>query len=128
MAMATGVNSDLLPVRKATKAQLARLKQEATYDEVVRALLELSPPDEIRARLRPAPPRSRPAAPRASDWREPDKQRLIASLARESWAAWRRSGKVSDRGPRAVAYFPSTPGSTVRRTRVTPVERRGLPP
>lgn len=120
--MATGINSDVLPVRKATKAELSSLKGGATYDEVVNVLLELVPEELVRARLRPRS--SRTPRPESS-WREPEKQRLTAHLAAESWAAWRRQARVADRGPRAVAYFPKIPE---KRSPLVSSERRGLPP
>lgn len=125
--MPTGGDSDLISLRRATKRRLAELKQGTTYDQVVRALLDVAPPEAVQARLRAAQPTKRATAMPSGSWRDPEKQRLIASLAHEAWAAWRRSGKVKDLGPRAVAFYPGKPAPT-RRLRVVPLGRRGFAP
>lgn len=126
--MPTGAGSDLLPVRKATKRELAQLKGSATYDATIRALLDTALPEAVRARLqrRPAQRKRAPRAP-PSAWRDPEKQRLIADLAAESWKSWRREGRVVDLGPRMVAWRTSAPSKREVNSIGSP-SRRGFAP
>ena len=48
--MPTGASSDLLPLRKETKRRISRLKGDATYDEVLRALLDAAPEADVLAK------------------------------------------------------------------------------
>lgn len=100
--MATGSGSDLLPVRKETKARLAQLKGDASYDALLRALLDTAPREAVLRRLDVGPHPAR-AEPRE---RPPEKQLMIAELAARRWAAWIRDGRVEPRGPRLYVWRP----------------------
>lgn len=124
--MATGATSDLVPVRKATKQRLAELKGDASYDAALRALLDATPIEVVRSRLRPA--RASPAAPSVpSAAREPEEQLLIPRLAEESWRAWRRAGIARDRGERMISFFPDARGGPDE-VRIAARRDRGFPP
>lgn len=118
--MATGAGSDLVPVRKATKRQLADLKGDATFDALLQAMLDLVSRDELQRRLQGHPPAREPRE------RPPEKQRMIADLARRRWRTWTEQGRVTQLGPRLYAWKPSEPSR--RSVKYDVVRRRGLAP
>lgn len=119
--MPTGATSDLLPLRKETKRRLSRLKgDDATYDEVLRALLDAAPEAEVLAKLRGSAPRKEPRE------RPPEKQLLIASLAERRWAEWLAEGRVRPLGPRLYTWREAP--RVDREVRYAVVGRRGLSP
>lgn len=120
--MPTGADSDLLPVRKETKARLAKLKGGASYDALLRALLDVAPPEALAKRLQAAAPPA-PAEPRE---RPPEKQRMIAALAARRWERWLREGRVEPRGPRLYAWRTRAP--VERKVTYGWPGRRGLAP
>lgn len=113
MVMATSANSDLVPVRKATKTRLESLKGARSYDEVIRDLLDSAPT---------AGPAEKATA---SATRDPDEQLLIARLAQQRWMLWRADGKIRDVGPRLVEYRIDEP---TREVRIDRPQRRGFAP
>ena len=107
MGMATAPGSDVVPVRKETKARLAALRQGRTFDEVIRDLLE--------GRIAAPPPRDRP--------RSAQEQLALAELARRRWQLLVKSGTLVERGPRLVTW--NIPKEEPRDLRVTWPARRG---
>lgn len=122
--MPTGATSDLLPVRKDTKERLARLKGSATYDALLRALLEMVPPERLEAWQDAQAGTTR----RAVEARErpPEKQLLIADLAERRWKQWLDEGRAVQLGPRLYAWRPRPP--TRRKVKYEFPRRRGLSP
>ena len=120
--MATGATSDLLPVRKETKRRLARLKGSASYDALLRALLDAVPEAALLDRLRGAP-RTSLQEPRE---RPPEKQLLIADLAAQRWRGWLASRRLVERGPRLFPWTEDDPGQ--REVRYATLPGRGLSP
>lgn len=118
--MATSVGSDLLSIRKETKARLSRLKGAATYDALLQILLELAPEDEVVRRLHGAAPR------REARERPPEKQLQVARLAAERWRLWTKEGRVVQRGPRLYTW--NVRASAPRQVTHAWQGRRGLPP
>ena len=134
--MPTSPSSDLIPARKSTKRRLAEAKGRGTYDDLLRALLEAVPPAELRERLE----RKRVLAERAASVRArmderirrglertPEKQLLMATVARERWARWRREGRVEDVAPRVVTWNPK-PRAARKGVDLAWQPRRGFPP
>lgn len=115
--MATSAGSDVLPLRKATKARLMALKGDASYDDLLQRLLDAV--DESVLRAGPA------GAPHAPS-RHPEEQLSLADLARTRWSLWRKSGRVTDIGRRMVEYYPPPPSR--RKVKLVWPGRRGLPP
>lgn len=111
--MPTSLRSDVVPLRKETKARLEALKGEGSFDEVLRMLLDA---------FERGPPRA-PAA--RGPERAPEEQVALAELAARRWALWRRNGRVRDLGPRVVAYYPRR---TKREVRIDWPGRRGFAP
>lgn len=100
-------------MRKATKEALAEAKGDRSYDEVLRTMLEMVPLDEVRRQME----RRREDDARAMRLRmesmerlrrglerSPEKQVLIADLARQRWKRWVQEGRVKELGPRLVAW------------------------
>lgn len=111
--MPTSPRSDVVPLRKETKARLEAMKGDGSFDDVLRALLdafERSP--------------SLSSSPREPG-RSPEEQVALADLAARRWALWRREGRVRDDGPRVVSYYPR---QSRREVRVDWPERRGFAP
>ena len=134
--MPTSPSSDVVPLRKTTKQKLSEAKEGASYDDLLGALLDMVPPEALRLAMA----RKRAAAGRAAEVRQqmderirrglertPEKQLLIASLARERWARWEREGRVERLGPRVVAWQPEPPAAEERRMDVAWQPRRGFP-
>lgn len=132
--MATSPASDVVPLRKTTKRRLADAKVGASYDDLIATLLDITPPEELKRGVE----RRRGAAARAAEVRalmderirrglerSPEKQLLIASLARERWSLWAREGRVKTLGPRVVAWYPP-PEREARRMDVAWTGRRGF--
>ena len=109
--MPTGRNSDVIPVRKATKQRLDELRGRQSYDAALRKLL--GEPVESDAGSRPSPDR------------DPDEQLLIARLAAQRWRLWAEQGRVKWLGPRLVEYWPSEPQ---REVSYVVARRRGFAP
>lgn len=108
MSMPTSTGSDVLPVRRTTKARLTAAKGSASYDEALRALLDATPEDALRARL---DARRLEAANRTRALLEPSrprrtqaKQILLAAIARERRASWLAGGRIVRLGPRRERY------------------------
>lgn len=101
--MPTSPDSDVIPVRRTTKRRLEAIKGERTFDELVRALLDLS--DE--------PPRLPFDRPRA-----PEEQLALADLAATRWRLACRDGRIREIGPRLVSMRTGT--RERRRIRVRP--------
>jgi len=113
----------LVPVRKETKARLARLKGGASYDALLRVLLDQVPRDEVERRLRGhTTPARRPEARE----RPPEKQLMIADLAARRWHAWLTDGRATQRGPRLYSW--KTKEEAPRSVRYEWTGRRGLSP
>lgn len=118
--MATSRASDVIPLRRSTKARLTGLKGSRTYDQALSALLDLGEAS-LAARLdlvdREAVNRAAAlVAPQRG--REPSKQLLLARLAKERRERWLAEGRLVPLGERRTRYVaPST-------TRTTPVVRR----
>lgn len=110
--MATSPRSDVVPLRKETKARLEALKGDGSFDDVLRLLLD-------------AFERSPPRPPSRGPERAPEEQVALADLAARRWALWRRDGRVRDVGPRVVAYYPR---QARREARVDWPGRRGFAP
>jgi hypothetical protein len=133
--MPTSPASDVVPLRKTTKRKLTDAKGRASYDDLLGALLEQVPPEELQRALE----RKRGLAENAARVRRqmderirkglersPEKQMLIAGLARERWARWEREGRVERVGPRVVAWRPA-PARSERRMDLVWQRRRGFP-
>lgn len=133
--MPTSPSSDLIPARKSTKRRLAEVKGAGTYDDVLSALLEAVPPDELQRTME----RKRVLAERAAAVRArmderirrglertPEKQLLIANLARERWARWRREGRIEEVAPRMVVWNPK-PRTARKGVDLAWQPRRGFP-
>ena len=117
--MPTGRESDVIPLRKATKRRLDGVRGDQTYDAAVRRLLDTHFGPAL-AEAEP-PPREAPA----SAARHPDEQLLIARLAEARWRLWESRGRIRWLGPRLVEYWPSQAKAEV--TYVVP-RRRGFTP
>ena len=111
--MATSPRSDVVPLRKATKARLERLKGDGSFDDVLRMLL-----DAFERAPSPEPGSRGPE-------RSPQEQVALADLAARRWALWKRDGRVREIGPRIVAYYPR---QARREVRVDWPSRRGFAP
>jgi L-fucose isomerase-like protein len=133
--MPTSLSSDVVPLRKTTKRMLAGVKGRDSYDDLLGTLLEAVPPEELRRALA----RKRALAGNAAKVRaqmderirrglerSPEKQLLIAKLARERWARWEREGRIERVGPRVVAWRPMPTGGE-RRMDLVWQRRRGFP-
>lgn len=103
----------MLPVRKRTKEALAAVKGSDSFDDLLRELLDLVPPEVIRARLdaRRAADRGAiearrliAAQPGGLPRRSAEKQLLIANLAEKRWQQWLRDGRVLKLGPRRYRW------------------------
>lgn len=101
--MPTRPNADLVPVRKETKARLARLKGDASYDACITDLLAM-------AQRPPAAPMDRP--------RLPEEQLALAELAAQRWRLALARGQLREEGPRLVSYM------TGMKERIAPDARR----
>lgn len=88
--MPTRPSSDLVPVRKETKARLARLKGDGTYDALLRGLLRAA---------------ETPPAPSADRERLPEEQLALAELAARRWRLAVARGQLREGGPRLVSYM-----------------------
>lgn len=88
--MPTRPGSDLVPVRRATKERLARLKGDMTYDALLTRLLDAaeSPPAAL---IEPRP-------------RLPEEQLALAEMARRRWQLAVESGQLEERAPRLIVY------------------------
>jgi hypothetical protein len=84
---------DVIPLRKETKARLAQLKGEGSYDELLRRLLEAG------GGLPPGATDAPPSKPRA-----PDEQVALARLAAWRWQDRVRGGRIVELGPRLFVY------------------------
>lgn len=136
--MPTRPSSDVLPLRKTTKQALTDVKGDASYDEVLRTLLEMVPPDELQRRLeenRTAEERAQRLRKEAEERarlgaeRSPDKQLLIARLARQRWQRWQEEGQVKELGPRLLAWNPGPPQTEAQPgVKLALQPRRGFPP
>lgn len=133
--MPTSPSSDVVPLRKTTKRKLAGVKGRDSYDDLLGALLEAVPPEELQRTLARKRALSENAAKvrrqmderiRRGLERTPEKQLLIAGLARERWARWVREGRVERLGPRVVAWWPR-PAQEERRMDLVWQRRRGFP-
>lgn len=137
MAMPTGPDNTLIPVRKATKERLAAVKGRESFDEMLTELLRAVPPEVLRARLdarrealqtvverRTARAQGREGVfPRSAD-----KQLLIARLAEKRWKLWLAQGKVERLGPRRYRWNIGNPQEGPR-ARIRAVGRhRGAAP
>lgn len=133
--MPTSPSSDVVPLRKTTKRKLAKVKGRASYDDLLGVLLERVPPKELEEALE----RKRAIAENAAKVRRqmderirrglersPEKQLLIATLARERWLRWEREGRIERIGPRVVAWRPA-PARKERRMDLVWQRRRGFP-
>lgn len=131
--MPTSLGSDLVPARKETKRQLESVKGRRTYDDVLRALLQLTPPDVLAARLRMEDAtmgrvvRAR-SAEGAQPSRSPEKQLLIAELAEARWARWLADGRVARVAPRRYAWRLTAPEADRGGASIVRRPGRGLPP
>jgi hypothetical protein len=110
--MPTRAGLDVVPLRKATKERLARLKGEGSYDAVITRLLDGEAPV--------------PPSPEGERFRAPAKQVALAKLAAERWRLMVESGRIVDRAPRLLVYrLPEEPRRDVR---VRWSGRRGFAP
>lgn len=106
--MPTSASSDVIPVKKTTKQALASVKGDYSYDELLRVLLSVVPPDQLRMALekrqeqfnQQAEARRELRQRTSLDRRSPEKQILIARLADTRWKQWLDQGRVVARGPR----------------------------
>lgn len=87
--MPTREDFDVVPLRKATKRQLAQMKGGGTYDAAIRTLL-------ATATTSAPVPLERPRAP--------DEQLALADLAARRWRLAVRSGALEEIGPRLVVF------------------------
>lgn len=136
--MPTRAASDLVSVRKTTKQALAKLKGEGSYDQLLRALLEQASPKEIQermARLGEAEERADQLRSEAEERvrrgveRSPEKQALIARLAKQRWEQWQREGRATFLAPRLVAWNPRPPAEPKKEgVKLAWQPRRGFPP
>jgi hypothetical protein len=115
----TAAGSDVVPLRKATKERLRTLKDDATFDDVVAALLDAVDPETVRARLGSV-------AAAAAPPREPEKQLMIADLAARRWRERLARGQLVELAPRLFAW--NTTQEVPRRANIVWPERRGFAP
>lgn len=87
--MPTRAGFDLIQLRRETKERLARLKQDRSFDEVVRELLDRaeSPAPSVLERPWPA-----------------HKQDALADMAAKRWQRALSTGQILERGPRLLVY------------------------
>ena len=111
--MPTRPGFDLVPLRKETKARLARLKGGRSFDALLQDLLASA--GDLDAR--PVPSKAR----------DPEEQLALADLAARRWKALVAQGRIEERGPRLLVYW-TRKDAPRRRLDVRWTGERGLPP